>query len=102
MSQTDIHDFLNEAFFSEVIRNNTKDDKAEVKEFSIQSGSKAVESFASDLLRASINYATVESEAESISVIVKVMPSTARGGRRETKRKTTFHDRNEDVWRYFN
>lgn len=45
-----------------------------MNEFTIQSGSKAGESFASDLLRASINYATVESEPESISVIVKVMP----------------------------
>jgi Ecdysteroid kinase-like family len=74
MSQTGFHGFLNEEFFAKVIRHYTKDDEARVKEFAIQSGSKAGESFASDLLRASINYATVESEAESISVIVKVIP----------------------------
>lgn len=45
-----------------------------MSEFAIQSGSKPGESFASDLLRASINYA-VESESKSISVIVKMMPS---------------------------
>lgn len=80
MSQTDIHhDFLNKAFFEKVIRSYIKDDKAEVIEFTIQSGSKAGESFASDLLRASIIYRKVESDAESISVIVKVMPEKAGG-----------------------
>jgi hypothetical protein len=86
MSQTDIrHVFLTKAFFEKVIRKYTKDDKAEVEEFKIESGSKAGESFASDLLRASINFRKVESEAESISVIVKLMPSTV-GGDIDSKR----------------
>lgn len=90
MSQTDnCHDFLNKAFFEKVIRHYTKDDEAKVKEFAIQSGSKAGESFASDLLRASINYATVESEVESISVIVKVIPRVNGGGDIDGKRLFT-------------
>ena len=62
--------------FLKSIKIHTNDDKARVNEFSVQSRSKLGESFASDLFRASINYTTVESEVESISVIVKVMPST--------------------------
>lgn len=82
MSQTDLHpkhpEWLNKTFFERVIKRYTRDVKAEVNEFAIQSGSKPGESFASNLLRASINYAT-ESESKSISVIVKTMPSTDEG-----------------------
>ena len=79
--RTGSHSWISQqSIFLNFIRNYTKDDKAAVKEFSIQSRSKLGESFASDLLRASINYTTVESEAESISVIVKVMPLTVGVG----------------------
>lgn len=49
-----------------------------MSEFAIQSGSKPGESFASDLLRASINY-TTGSDSKSISVIVKTIPSRVDG-----------------------
>lgn len=80
MSQTDFQhpDWLNKSFFEKVIKHYTQDDEARVKEFAIQSGSKPGESFASDLLRASINYA-IESGTKSISVIVKTMPSREDG-----------------------
>lgn len=54
------------------------DQKARVNAFAVHSGSKPGESFASDLLRASINYST-DSNAKSISVIVKMMPSRTDG-----------------------
>lgn len=82
MSQTDFHpqhpEWLNKSFFERVIKYYSGDDEAKVNEFAIQSGSKPGESFASDLLRASINYAT-ESESISISVIVKTIPLTQEG-----------------------
>lgn len=71
MSQTDLHlqhpEWLNKTFLERVIKHYTVDDEAKRKEFAIQSGSKTGESFASDLLRASINYAT-ESESKSMSL----------------------------------
>lgn len=80
MSQTDFQhpEWLNKTFFEKVLKNYIKNDEVEVKEFAIQSGSKPGESFASDLLRASINYTTV-TETKSISVIVKTMPSSEDG-----------------------
>lgn len=71
-------EWLNKNFFEKVIKHFTKDEAASVREFAIQSGSKPGESFASDLLRASINYAT-ETETKSISVILKVIPSDSVG-----------------------
>lgn len=76
-------EWLNKNFFEKVIKHFTKDEAASVREFEIQSGSKPGESFASDLYRASINYAT-ETETKSISVILKVMPS--EGGDIDSKR----------------
>lgn len=70
------HKWLNRSFIEKVIRRYTGDDDAEVNSFAIQSGSKPGENFASELLRASINYTLTKSKpgVESISVIVKVMP----------------------------
>ena len=82
MSQTDLHrqhpEWLNKSFFERVIQHYSGDDEAKVNQFSILLASKPGESFASDLLRASINYAS-ESESKSISVIVKMMPSSEDG-----------------------
>lgn len=73
-------EWLNKNFFEKVIKHFTKDEAASVREFAIQSGSKPGESFASDLLRASINYATeTETETKSISVILKVIPRSESG-----------------------
>lgn len=71
-------EWLDKSFLEKVIRHHMKDDDAKVETFAIQSGSQAGENFASDLFRASINYST-ESEAGSMSVIVKVMPSRSDG-----------------------
>jgi len=80
MSQPKQHpEWLNKSFIEKVIRLHTKDEKARVSEFAIQSGSKPGESFASDLLRASINYAT-GAVSKSISVMVKMMPTSGEGG----------------------
>ena len=81
MSQTATESFewLNKAFFEKVIKHSFSDDAAEVTEFAIQSGSKAGENFASDLLRASINYTTPDSNPKSISVIIKLLPSREEG-----------------------
>lgn len=70
-------EWLNHSFFDKVIKHHISSD-AKVTEFTIQSGAKPGENFASDLFRASINYAS-ESEAKSISVIVKVMPMKEEG-----------------------
>lgn len=80
MSQTNLKhpEWLNRDFFEKVIKNYTRSEEAEVNEFAIQSGSKPGESFASDLLRASINY-TIEADSKSISVIVKTLPSREDG-----------------------
>ncbi|CRL00980.1 CLUMA_CG014220, isoform A [Clunio marinus] len=82
MSQTEMDSrhpkWLNIFFFEKVIKHYCKDEEAKVMEFVIRSGSKPGESFASDLLRASINYLTV-SGTKSISVIVKMMPSKEEG-----------------------
>lgn len=62
MSQADLHiqhpEWLNKSFFERVIKHYSGDGMARVNEFAIQSESKPGESFASDLLRASINYTT--------------------------------------------
>jgi hypothetical protein len=70
--------WLNKDFLEKVIKHHIKDDDAKVIEFAIQSGSKPGENFASDLLRASINY-EAKSEAKAISVIVKMMTSNDDG-----------------------
>lgn len=71
------HEWLNRSFIEKVIRHYTEDDGAKVNSFEIQSGSKPGESFASDILRASINYSSTKSKpgGESMSVIAKVMPT---------------------------
>lgn len=69
-------EWLNRSFIEKVIRRYTEDDDVEVNSFAIESGSKPGENFASELLRASINYSLTKSKSvvKSISVIVKVMP----------------------------
>lgn len=82
MSQTSPENLrrLDKDFFEDIIKHCISDVKAEVTEFAIQSGSKAGESFASDLLRASINYTTPDvPEPKSISVIIKSLPSKEEG-----------------------
>lgn len=71
-------DWLDRGVIEKVIKHHTKDGEAKVEAFAIQSGSKPGENFASDLFRASINYAT-GCEARSMLVIVKVMPSRSDG-----------------------
>lgn len=80
MSQTNPKhpEWLGRDFFEKVIKHYTRSEEAEVSEFVIQSGSKPGEGFASDLLRASINY-TIGADSKSISVIVKTIPPRVDG-----------------------
>lgn len=70
--------WLDRDFFSRVIRSHASDETAILLNFSIRSGSKAGENFASDLYRVTINYSkktfTKQPTNELISVIVKVLP----------------------------
>lgn len=75
-------EWLDKDFFSRVIRHYTRDEEAILRNFSIRSGAKAGESFASDLFRVTINYAAVTSSSqpeESISVMVKTLPENEDG-----------------------
>lgn len=80
--------WLDKEFFRKVIRNYTNDEDAILLNFSIRSGSKAGENFASDLYRVTINYSKTTNSmvevdvkslnlqnSETISVIVKVLPA---------------------------
>jgi hypothetical protein len=73
-------EWLDKDFFSRVIRHYTRDEEAILRNFSIRSGAKAGESFASDLFRVTINYAASTSQPEeSVSVMVKTLPASEDG-----------------------
>jgi hypothetical protein len=69
--------WLDRDFFTRVIRHC--DETALLHDFSICSGAKAGESFASDLFRVTINYATAASERATMSVMVKTLPEREDG-----------------------
>lgn len=71
---TNFPKWLDKTFFENVIKSHTKDVKAVVKNFSIMAGSNFGENYASEILRAVINYSTIKCGEESISVIIKVKP----------------------------
>jgi hypothetical protein len=71
-------EWLDNDFFTKVIRHFTNDEEAILHNFTVRSGSKAGESFASNLYRVNISYAT-SCEVKTISVIVKSLPACDSG-----------------------
>lgn len=76
MSSPSPPSWLNKAFFVRVMKFHTKLDSADVVDFTISSGSKSGENYASEMFRALINYTTTSAATESlsISVIIKLKP----------------------------
>ncbi|XP_037031473.1 uncharacterized protein LOC119070988 [Bradysia coprophila] len=68
--------WVNKEFFTTVIRHHTADDKAEVSNFDVKTNAKPGENFVSLILRAEINYTTSIQGAGSLSVVIKLPPTS--------------------------
>lgn len=71
-----IPSWVNKEFFTTVIRHHTTDDKADVLDFDVKTNAKPGENFVSLILRAEINYTTSIQGAGSLSVVIKLPPTS--------------------------
>lgn len=71
-----IPSWIDKEFFTTVIRHHTSDGEAEILNFDVKTNAKPGENFVSLILRAEINYTTSISGASSLSVVIKLPPTS--------------------------
>ncbi len=72
--------WVNKEFFTTVIRHHSNDDTAEVTNFNIKTNANPGENFVSLILRVEINYTTALQGASSLSVVIKLPPTSGIQG----------------------
>lgn len=72
--------WFDKEFFTNAIRHYLKDEKAVVTDFNIKTNSNAGENFVSVILRAEINFTTSSQSVDSLSVVIKLPPTTGIQG----------------------
>lgn len=72
--------WMDKEFFTTVIRHHTADDKAEVTDFNIKTSANPGENFVSMILRGEINFTTSLQSASTLSVVIKIPPTSGIQG----------------------
>lgn len=75
-----IPSWLNKEFFTTVIRHHSTDDEAEVTDFNVKTNANPGENFVSLILWVEINYTTSLKASNSLSVVIKLPPTTGIQG----------------------